>query len=95
MAIYRTSSGLIITPDGLGTSSNCCCGYCCIDGQCINLDPSVGKTCSACTAAGGVCHLSQTITCATQSDCECSQGSGSGGTGGSYCDESGFGAGLL
>ena len=98
-SLYKHTDGnLIKVAGGLATSSNCCCGdvgYCCINDDCVDLDASIGLTCVACNEAGGVCHRSTTVTCATQSDCTCSPGSGAAGTGGSYCTGSGMGGTLV
>ena len=100
MAIYKHTDGnLLLNSSGHLTNSNTCCcddvGYCCINGDCVDLDDTIGLTCAACTENGGVCHRSTTVTCATQSLCSCSEGSGVAGTGGSYCTGTGMGVTLV
>jgi hypothetical protein len=96
MAIKLHTNGNILAP--LTEDGNCCCsclGYCCINGDCVDLNPALGLTCQACKNAGGECHCSLTKTCANQDDCDCSVGSGAAGTGGSYCVGSGYGVTLV
>ena len=96
MAIKLHTNGNILAP--LTEDGNCCCscaGYCCINEDCVDLNPALGLTCQACKNAGGICHCSLTKTCANQNDCDCSVGSGAAGTGGSYCVGSGYGVTLV
>ena len=98
MSLYKHTNGNLLKAAGeLAKSGNCCCGagYCCINDDCVDLDDTIGLTCAACIEAGGQCHISSTVTCATQNDCTCSPGSGAAGTGGSYCTGSGMGATLV